>query len=306
MMKRKNNFILLTCAVLLIAYSCSSKKTDVSDTPNEGTIYISVEQSFRPVIEQQIKMYENSYPGTHIIATYKPEAECLRDFFNDSITRMAIVSRALTPDEDRAMKRKLGYLPGCQQVASDAVVLILHPNRKDSLFTLDGLRNELSGKANGNVFVFDGQRATGTVRYIRDSILKGAMYNTANVGAKNSASEVINFVANNEDAIGFVGISEIGNPEDSSQFNLRKQIKFGYVRCDVCQDSPYVMPLQQSLNTRRYPLTRGMYYAIKENYTGLGSGFSSFLKYERGQLIFRRSYLSPIMNLNDRNVEINQ
>jgi phosphate transport system substrate-binding protein len=66
------------------------------------------------------------------------------------------------------------------------------------------------------------------------------------------------------------------------------------------------MPLQQSLNTRRYPLTRGVYYAIKENYTGLGSGFTSFLKYERGQLIFRRAYLSPMMNLNDRNVEINQ
>jgi phosphate transport system substrate-binding protein len=210
--------------VLLVAYGCSSKKRDVSDTPNQGTIYISVEQSFRPVIEQQIRMYEDSYPGTHIVAAYKPEAECLRDFFNDSITRMAIVSRALTPDEDRAMKKKLGYLPGCQQVASDAVVLILHPNRKDSLFTLDGLRNALSGKGNGNIFVFDGQRATGTVRYIRDSILKGGMYDPTNVGAKKSATEVIDFVAKNENAIGFVGISEIGNPEDSVQASMRKLI----------------------------------------------------------------------------------
>jgi hypothetical protein len=38
----------------------------------------------------------------------------------------------------------------------------------------------------------------------------------------------------------------------------------------------------------------------------LGSGFVAFLKYERGQLIFRRAYLGSIMNFNVRNVNLNQ
>jgi phosphate transport system substrate-binding protein len=64
--------------------------------------------------------------------------------------------------------------------------------------------------------------------------------------------------------------------------------------------------MQESMITRRYPLTRGVYYVIKENYEGLGTGFVSFLKYERGQLIFKRAYLGPIMDFELRNVQINQ
>jgi len=49
-----------------------------------------------------------------------------------------------------------------------------------------------------------------------------------------------------------------------------------------------------------------LYYVIKENYFGLGSGFANFMKYERGQLIFRRSYLGPVMDFDIRRVKINQ
>ena len=66
------------------------------------------------------------------------------------------------------------------------------------------------------------------------------------------------------------------------------------------------MPTQETILNRRYPLVRGLYYAIKENYTGLGSGFVSFLKYERGQLIFRRAYLGPTMGFVIRNVNLNE
>jgi phosphate transport system substrate-binding protein len=44
---------------------------------------------------------------------------------------------------------------------------------------------------------------------------------------------------------------------------------------------------------KRYPMVRGLYYILKENYGGLGSGFANFMEYERGQLIFRRAYLGP-------------
>jgi phosphate transport system substrate-binding protein len=64
--------------------------------------------------------------------------------------------------------------------------------------------------------------------------------------------------------------------------------------------------MQASILTRRYPLVRGLYYIINENYFGLGSGFVNFMKYERGQLVFRRSYLGPVMDFEIRNVRINQ
>lgn len=306
MRSRWMGILLILPVALLIACNTSTNK-EAADTPQQGTIHISVEQSFRPVIDAQIKMYEATYPNTHIKVHYKAESECLRDFFNDTGTRMVIISRPLTAEQDRAMKAKIGYIPGCQQIASDAVAIVLHPKQKDSLFTLSELRADLSGKGNRDkIFVFDGSHATGTVSYIRDSILKGSPFDNDLVKATQNAEEVIRYVSTHENAIGFVGVSEIGNPEDSNQVLLSNMIKYGFVRCDICQDTPYVMPLQQSMASRRYPLTRGIYYAIKENYTGLGSGFTSFLKFEKGQLIFRRAYLNPVMDLNNRPVEIRQ
>src|SRR3954468_15855076 len=76
---------------------CENKKSlhAVNDSPKNGTINISVDESFKPVISEQIKVYESSYPGTKINASYKSEADCFRDLQKDS-TRMIFVARGLT------------------------------------------------------------------------------------------------------------------------------------------------------------------------------------------------------------------
>jgi ABC-type phosphate transport system substrate-binding protein len=43
---------------------------------------------------------------------------------------------------------------------------------------------------------------------------------------------------------------------------------------------------QANIAMGRYPMVRPLYYILEENYDGLGSGFSNFLIYEKGQLIF--------------------
>ena len=76
------------------------------DTPRSGAIHISVDESFEPVINEQIKVYESSYPGTKIMAEYKPEADCFRDLQKDS-TRMIIVAKGLTREESKFFEAKL-------------------------------------------------------------------------------------------------------------------------------------------------------------------------------------------------------
>jgi phosphate transport system substrate-binding protein len=54
-------------------------------------------------------------------------------------------------------------------------------------------------------------------------------------------------------------------------------------------------------------LARPLYYILKENAAGLGTGFMNFMSLERGQLIFRRANLAPAkMNLNKRSGKINE
>ena len=286
---------------------CQQKNKSKKDAPDNGTIYISVDESFKPVIQEQIRMYELSYPNTHIIASYKSEADCFKDFFKDSLNRLIIVGRGLQPKEEKYMMDSLGYIPGCNMIASDAVALVLHPNNKDSLFTIETLQNKLQGKEDSNtIFVFDGLNATSTVRFIKENILNNADFDTSVVKATKNNMEVIKYVETHQNAIGFIGISWIGNSEDSAQLQLMKSLKIGYVQCLLCENKPFVKPTQQGMMTRRYPLVRNLFYIIKENHNGLGTGFTSFLKYERGQLIFKRSYLSPVMDFSNRNVQLNE
>src|SRR6476660_1570928 len=95
-------FIVL-CWLAAGACKNSNSKTGANDydTPQKGTIHISVDETFKPVITEQIKVYESSYPNTHIIADYKPEADCFRDLNQDS-TRMVIVAKPLTADQKKA------------------------------------------------------------------------------------------------------------------------------------------------------------------------------------------------------------
>jgi phosphate transport system substrate-binding protein len=293
----------------LLTVGCNNNKEGQSfpDSPGQGTIHISVDESFQPVIEQQIRMYESEYPGSHIIASYKSEADCFRDFFRDSANRLVIVTRGLADKEERFMMDSIHYNPGWNMVASDAVAVIVHASSTDTVFSMERLRDQLSGKINRNQqIVFDGLNATSTVRFVKDSILKGLDFDTAVVKAARNSQEVIDHIINNPNAIGLVGISWIGNPEDSIQVKLMQKLKIAYVQCSLCKDSPYVKPMQESVVSRRYPLVRGLYYIIKENYKGLGTGFISFLKYERGQLIFRRAYLGTVMDFGTRNVKINE
>ena len=281
---------------------------EVSDTLTSGTINISVDESFKPVIDEQIKVFESSYPNAKIIAHYKPEADCLRDILTDSLTRMVIVTRGLNRREEKYFKDSLNYFPRWDEIATDAVAIIVNSKSKDTIFTVERLQQQLSGSSGKKEqIVFDGLSATSTVRFAIDSILKGKKFDTSVVRAVKSSKAVLDYVAANENAIGLVGISWIGNPEDTAQVQMLKKVKMVYVKCDNCTDSPYVKPNQLNIMTRRYPLVRGLYFVLKENYSGLGSGFLNFLQYERGQLIFRRAYLgSSKMGFAIRNVQINE
>ena len=299
--------VLVISFFLFAGCNDNSHKNYRDDAPGKGTIYLSVDESFKPVIEEQIKVYELSHPGSHLIAEYKPEADCLKDFFRDTLNRMIIVTRGLNNKEDQYMLDSLNYRPGWDKIATDAITIIVNTKSSDTIFTIDRLKKQLTGKLNRNQpIVFDGLNATSTVRYISDSILRGEKFDTTVVKATKNSSEVIDYISKNENAIGLVGISWIGNPEDTAQVNLLKKVKIAYVQCSLCKDSPYVKPMQESILSRRYPLIRGLYYIIKENYFGLGSAFVNFMKYERGQLIFRRAYLGPVMDFDIRNVRINE
>ena len=278
---------------VLLFVSCDSKesKNAIQDNTEEGTIRISVDESFKPVIEEQLKVHQSSFPKANIIASYKSEADCFRDLQNDS-TRMIIVARGLDEKEEAFYQSNLSYHPQYAELAYDAVALIVNNNAADSIFTFQDVKDILSGKHKITA-VMDGKSATSTVRYLKDSVLKGGNFGD-NVVAANSSKEVIEIVTSRTDVIGFVGMSWIGDTYDEEQQAYLKKIRLARVECTACLEKGiFAKPSQSTITYGQYPLARPLFYVLKENHAGLGTGFMNFMSLERGQLIFRRSFLAP-------------
>jgi phosphate transport system substrate-binding protein len=275
------------------------------DTSSSGTIHISVDESFKPVIDSQIQVFEAIYPKAKIIADYKSEAECFKDLIKDS-TRMIIVTRGLTDQEEKFYKDSLSFYLNFEKIAYDAVAVIVNNNAPDSVFSMSAIRGILDGSTGDKQkAVFDGLSETSTIRFAIDSILEGKPFDPKKVFAVDNSADVINYVMNHDNVLGFVGVSWIGNPEDTTELSFLKKVRIASIQCK-CAEKSYVKPYQANILTKRYPLVRGLYYILKENYSGLGGGFANFLQYERGQLIFRRAYLWPAkMNFSIRSATLN-
>ena len=280
--------------IFFILSSCQSfkeKEKKLLDTPDRGKIYVSADESFKPIIDEQVKVYEANHPGTQIIVDYKPEAECLKDMAVDSI-RMIIATRGFSEAEKEFVVDSLNISPKQMVVARDAVAVIVSPQAEDSLFTMEELKEILTGKFKKNLIpVFDGVQATSTVRFIVDSVLRNDSLTFKAVAARTSEG-VIDYVSKNPDAIGFIGVSWIGNKEDERQISFLEKVKMVQLESTDLKGK-YILPVQINIYLRRYPMVRDLVYILKEKHRGLGKGFADFMSGEIGQLIFKRAYLMP-------------
>lgn len=291
MNKRRNNILIYLFFFVFISGCGTGNSNTPDDTYDKGIIHVSADESFKPVIDSQVQVYEAKYPDVKLNIHYKPEADCIRDLAIDSI-RMVIITRRFSKDEEDYMIDSLGIAPSQMVIAYDAVAVIVNPLSPDSLFTMTELKEVLTGKFKKNLIpVFDGLNATSTVRFIIDSVLRGDSLTKSAVAAT-SSGEVIEYVSRTQGAVGFIGVSWIGNKDDAQQRSFLTKVKVAQLESTNILGK-YVQPVQANIFIRRYPLIRDLVYILKENHKGLGHGFAGFMSGEQGQLIFHRAYLVP-------------
>jgi phosphate transport system substrate-binding protein len=285
-------YLSIITSFFILASACKNPvKKEQLDSPSEGHIQISVEESFKPFIEQELKVFALSFPNTTIQVAYKSEIECFKDLASDS-TRMIIVTRGLDKKEQANYKDQLSYAPTFGILAYNAIAVVVNKKSKDSVFTMAELNAALSGENNKQV-VMDGSHLTGVVRFLKDSLLHETQFGK-NVVSASGSEEVISFIKNNPNAIGFVGMNWVGDNYDPKQIEDRKTIKMALVECTLCIEKGYYsQPSQSNISQGHYSLSLPIYYILKENAPGLGTGLLNFMSLERGQLIFQRAFLVP-------------
>jgi phosphate transport system substrate-binding protein len=290
-------------SIFLFACSTTNMNTP-QDTVNSGTIRIAADESFKPFLDEQIKVFKSSNPKANFIVSYKSEIECLKDFTSDS-TRMIFITRGLDKREEASLKNHLGFTPTFGILAYNAIAILVHKDAKDSLFTMKDLSERLVGN-NPQTVVMDGNNLTGVVRFLKDSLVKQQAFGK-NVVSTNGSAEVIEYIKTHPEAIGFVAMNWIGDSYDPKQVQDRKIVKTALLECTLCTEKGlYAKPSQATISRGEYSLSLPIYFHLKENAPGLGSGLLNFMSLERGQLLFKRSFLVPAkMSFQKRNSMIN-
>lgn len=253
-----------------------------TDTPGSGTIDISADETYKPIIEEQVKVFDSSFPEAHLNVHYKPEAECIKDFLSDK-ARLILVTRELSADEKKVLEQKK-IVPTSLAVAKDAVAVIVNNSSGDSVLSVSQLKGILTETYKKKYAVVFDNQGSSTLRYMLDSIIPGEKPG-ANVFAAKGNDSVIAYVAKNPNAIGFVGVSAVSDFSDPEGLAFIKEVKVAALFNDSLGKT--YKPYQAYIAPRWYPLTRNLYYIHRETYSGLGTGFANFLSKERGQLIFK-------------------
>ncbi|MCJ8164751.1 substrate-binding domain-containing protein [Pontibacter sp. E15-1] len=264
---------------------------------------ISVDESFQPIIKSQVDTFEGIYDQAHVNAAYKPEGEVIKEFLNDS-TRIVILSRELTPSEVASFEEHK-LIPRTTKIAIDAIALITNPSNADTLLTMAEVKSVFAGKTKswkeldetselGEItIVFDNNNSS-TARYVRDSLTVDQKL-PANTFAAKSHEALIEYVAQNKNAIGVIGVNWISDFDDSTVVGFLKNIKVLGISADPAPTTTgsFFQPYQAYIAQEAYPLRRFLYVISTEGRTGLGTGFASFIGGDQGQRIFLKSGLVP-------------
>ena len=124
---------LLLTGVLVFA-ACGNYEEERKRLPDNyriGSMRISADESFKPVIDAQVQVYQSNNPSTRIYVDYKPEAECLKDMLTDSV-RMIIATRKNTEAEKRTVADSFKTELQSLVIARDAIAVIANPQSEDS------------------------------------------------------------------------------------------------------------------------------------------------------------------------------
>jgi phosphate transport system substrate-binding protein len=296
--------------IIIFCISCSQNRNpSTEETINSGTLFISVDESLKPLMEAEFTVFSYLNPKARLVISYKPEKEVMAEFKSDS-TKAVILARELNSDEMNYF-RSISFIPRALPFAKDGITILVNAENKKDSFTMAELKlmltgnhkwNELGGNINNNVnVVFDNQTSS-AVRWIQDSIMKRESF-SSQCFAVNSNPEVIRYVMEHENAVGIIGNSWVSDLDDSNVVNALRKVKKAKIA--LSDTAEYLQPFQSEIETGRYPLSRMIYTIQRDGKVGLGTGVQRFLYDERGQLIVLKFGMMPYRQP-ERSVEFKQ
>lgn len=298
--------------------SCGSNesKSGRTDTFSSGAIQFASDESFSPIIDELVQVFEAERPNATVTPIYTNEVDAINLVLSDSIW-LAITSRRFT-DEEIANLKERDMLPEIVPLAYDGMALICNNENTDSCITVKDVRRILSGEVTqwsevnegsrlGEIWVcFDNPKSS-AVHYCVDSILGGKPINSPNIFAAESSKEVIDYVEHTPNAIGIIGSNWLNDKRDTTNTTWNKNITVMSVsKLDKATPMNSWKPYQAWLLNDRYPFVRTIYALLNDPRRGLPWAFAHFIEQPKGQLMVFKAGLLPMRGeVTIRDVNVN-
>ncbi|WP_276379878.1 PstS family phosphate ABC transporter substrate-binding protein [Flavobacterium sp. H4147] len=289
-MLKNSRFLGLVVFVFLFAM-CNQKSKNESDkeTILKGNLDITVDETVKPIVDDQVAVFEGTYYGAKIAVKPKSEAELINDLLNQK-AKVVVTARNLTQEElSRFEKSKIK--PRVTPFATDAIAFVTNKSNNDTLIALKTVLDFMQGKPDTGIkgLVFDNPNSS-TVRYMKE-LAKVKDVPKTGVFSFKTNDEVIKFVSENDGMIGVVGVNWLSQPSPN-MIDIIKKINVLSVK--GLNDTKYYNPTQNDLAEVKYPLARDLFIINCQGYSGLGMGLSSFIAGDIGQRIVLKSGLLPV------------
>ena len=146
MMKKVSYFCWFICSFCLFTIAACNQNPggEPDDTPTSGKINISVDETFKPIIDTEISTFESIYKNAKINVSYKSEGNAFQDLLDDS-ARIIIVTRDLTLQEKKYFE-DAKLFPHITKIAYDAVTFVTNNSNPDSQFTDEQIKKIITGE----------------------------------------------------------------------------------------------------------------------------------------------------------------
>lgn len=233
----RNISILALLALVLVMMSCGGekkRKDGRTDTTTQGEISFACDESFSPIIDELIQVYQMQCPNTKLKPIYTNEIDGINMLLQQK-TWLTITARNFTPKEYTYIKDGLNMLPEAVRLAYDGMALICNNQNLDSCISVKDVKDILLGKKTkwsevnpgsklGEIWVCFDNRKSSAVNYCCDSILGGKPIDSPNVFAAKDSKDVIDYVSKTPNAIGVIGSNWLNDKRDTTNTTWNKAI----------------------------------------------------------------------------------
>lgn len=302
-MRNYISIIVLIATFFISLTSCGKRSNIPTDDPTSGKIHITVDESYKPMMEAEIEIFEHLYQHAKITASYTNEIKAFQDLIADS-SRFIVANRELNANELDYFK-SIELIPRVTKIAYDGLAFIANNQVNLNKLLFSQVGDLFTGKiatwnqihptfSKDSIKIIFDNAGSGNVRMITERFkIKDKL--PANCFAVNSNEEVINYIEKHKNAVGIISVNWISDDADSTAIAFMKKIKVLEIGAQGITDTTaeFYGPYQGYIAADMYPFKRTCYIISREARAGLGTGFASFIAGDKGQRIILRSGMVP-------------